>query len=292
LLTSISTSPKIKTRWLVFAETKDFEANMIRAKKHVAAARIVAFLLLGAAILKSIDLVWGTSPRTQYAALLQLILIQVESVLGVWLLSGVQWVAAFRMVICFFAIAGATNLYSLWKGEVSCGCFGRLEVSPAITLAVNGLVVFGYCILVPRSDRWSQIHWKRSWKQVGWLAPLCFVVLLIGVGYRFSRVLFRPSVLEVTSKIDFGIIRSDQSDPQSIALTNKTDRNLNLWGAIATCDCVQFEGLPVVIEPKSTRTVQVTMKRPKKSQVRVSTHFYGDEGIFDEQLVLMARASD
>ncbi len=56
---------------------------------------------------------------------------------GVWLLSGLARQAAALTGVTLFAVLGAVSLYLGLIGQSSCGCFGRIEVSPWWTLAAD-----------------------------------------------------------------------------------------------------------------------------------------------------------
>jgi hypothetical protein len=64
-------------------------------------------------------------------------LVEFEVVLGLWLLSGayarLAWWAA---LVCFLGFA-AFSLASALMGNRSCGCFGNVEVSPWLSLAID-----------------------------------------------------------------------------------------------------------------------------------------------------------
>ena len=63
--------------------------------------------------------------------------VMVEMALGLWLVSGLYRRAAWAAgCVCFVAFGGVT-LYKAVTGEASCGCFGKIEVNPWITLVLD-----------------------------------------------------------------------------------------------------------------------------------------------------------
>ena len=65
-----------------------------------------------------------SSPRLLVAT------IELEIVLGLWLLSGWLPRAVWMTTLAFFGILAAVSLYLALEGQQSCGCFGRVTVSP------------------------------------------------------------------------------------------------------------------------------------------------------------------
>ena len=56
--------------------------------------------------------------------------------LGIWLLCGLFKKAAWLLSILAFSVFILDNIYKIVVGSASCGCFGRVEVNPWITMTV------------------------------------------------------------------------------------------------------------------------------------------------------------
>lgn len=82
---------------------------------------LVAGVLLTAAALK-----WTISA-----------LVVVEIVLGLWLLSGWQWRVARWFAIAWTIALCGVALYKADSGATSCDCFGRVQVNPWLTFALD-----------------------------------------------------------------------------------------------------------------------------------------------------------
>ena len=95
----------------------------------------VGLVLLFAAALKCWD--WLTMPYTH--TIIFSVVVFTEAALGTWLLinshSGTASVAAVIAFACF----AIYSLFQLVQGASSCGCFGRLEVSPAWTFIFDSI---------------------------------------------------------------------------------------------------------------------------------------------------------
>ena len=100
---------------------------------------VLGSVLVVASFLKGFDLL--TDPLAGYDVIgprwLLIVLVGFEWGLGLWLLAGfhprlTRWVA----IACFSVFAGTTLMMAL-AGESSCGCFGRVRVSPWLTLSFD-----------------------------------------------------------------------------------------------------------------------------------------------------------
>jgi hypothetical protein len=95
----------------------------------------VGVLLLGAAALKFHQLM--TTPDLGRHLILSIGLIQAESFLGLWSLSGL-WVQSVRRTSLFlFTIFSIVSAYKAITGTASCGCFGAVGVSPWLVLGLD-----------------------------------------------------------------------------------------------------------------------------------------------------------
>jgi hypothetical protein len=100
---------------------------------------LLAITLSSASVLKGWELAHAWSWSSEW------LIVAVEGILSLWLLAGYRW-GLLRMVLAawFAALAGASTV-KIFRGEVSCGCFGQVQVSPWITLGIDvaALVALG-----------------------------------------------------------------------------------------------------------------------------------------------------
>lgn len=97
---------------------------------------VLALVLLVAAGLKSYQL--ATEPSISPSSrLLDAIVVQIEVTLGCWLLSGWKRLLAWRIALVWFALLAIVSISRAILGSESCGCFGRIPVSPWLTSAFN-----------------------------------------------------------------------------------------------------------------------------------------------------------
>ena len=75
--------------------------------------------------------------------------VEFEILLGVWLLSGLFKRPAWLAALACFAFFCCATLYKALSGAVSCGCFGKIEVSPWYTLVLDVCAVFALLVFPP-----------------------------------------------------------------------------------------------------------------------------------------------
>ena len=64
-----------------------------------------------------------------------------ETLLSLWLVSGIAVHSARRIALVTFVVFGCVTLYLGFSGEESCGCFGRLSVNPWWTFVLDAALV-------------------------------------------------------------------------------------------------------------------------------------------------------
>src|SRR6266496_1571424 len=80
----------------------------------------------------------------------QIALIQGEIALGIWFLFGKARIAAWFTALFLFTVFAGVSFYQGWIGQSSCGCFGRLSVSPWYAFALD--VALLTALLLGRPD--------------------------------------------------------------------------------------------------------------------------------------------
>ena len=90
---------------------------------------VLGLLLLVAAGLKAHQLATEPVPETSLLTSRWFLIIWVETeiVLGLWFLTGLARRAAWGAALACFSVFSLVTLYKALSGDVSCGCFGRVE---------------------------------------------------------------------------------------------------------------------------------------------------------------------
>jgi hypothetical protein len=183
-------------------------------------------------------------------------------------------------VLAFFGILTGVSLYLAVEGQASCGCFGKVEVSPWWTLALDVGILAILLVSRPRDQGTARAltGWRREFLRTAG-AALGFVVVL-GGGFlllnenpqaalaqmRGEPLTVEPAVTDIGSAIR----GTRQAFP--VELRNHADHPIRVVGGTTSCSCITTTDLPLVIPPGENRTLQVTITF-KGSAGRFQHHF-------------------
>lgn len=242
-------------------------------------SRLVGLLLLVAAGLKlsgfNVDPVVRSGQLN--ASWVQLVLIQFEILLGIWLLSGWKQAGSWLATVITFTGFAAYSLYAALIGQTSCGCFGKLPVSPwyAFALDLGVLLILGLCRPL-RQDLWPSS--AAEWRSIA--GDTCLVAIevaaLFGIltlaAYVFvgspAAALARLRGEEVSvypDFVDLGTGESGEIKVAQVEIVNRTNRPIRVVGGTSDCSCTVLGDLPVELGPGDVRSISVQMRMPKSS---------------------------
>jgi hypothetical protein len=157
--------------------------NSPPSRGYVVVRVVLGLLLLTAAGLKGYDL-WSNpvAADTRYLSKnWQIALVEAETLLGLWLLSGLWQFGSWMAAIVGFALLASVSL-DLAVHKRPCGCLGsvgtRLELSAWHTLAVDLMAVSALLWWRPatQTERGAAAH-LSSWWRVAYLALLSLVFI-------------------------------------------------------------------------------------------------------------------
>lgn len=219
------------------------------------------------------------SPRLRFAVM------EAEGLLGLLLLSGWAKRAAWCFAVAFFLVVAGFSLYLGLIGQSSCGCFGRIHVSPwnAFALDLACLAVLGLCrpsFQREQGEVTAASHKLRESFMIavgaGAILIVCFGgVLVAGVGrpgdllarIRGDRVSAEPPVT------DMGSGMAGQTHRFTVRLYNHTNHTIRIVSGTTSCACIATDDLPVSIQPGGSVLVTVRAR------------FKGTPGLFQQQFV-------
>lgn len=148
-----------------------------RSSLHRTSVILLGGAVLLAAAAKAVEQVLAPKPIGA-TSITSIGAIFVESVLAIWMLSGFRATAACRIAICCFSVFAFAALSKGLRGEASCGCFGRFQVSPWTTLALDLIAIpallFG--ITPPTARRGT-----RSFTLTGGASAPILGLLMLGI---------------------------------------------------------------------------------------------------------------
>ncbi len=147
---------------------------------------LVGGVVLLAAGLKTHDLL--ATPRADSASSLrtnaaEFALIAAECLLAAWLLSGRQWPAARGLAIVWMIALCGVSLYKAATGAASCGCFGRFQVNPWITVTLD-VAALGALSLSPIAADAMLGSWRHGALYTWQIILLCALGLVLRSPFR------------------------------------------------------------------------------------------------------------
>ncbi len=201
-------------------------------------------LLIAAAVLKVHEVLTVYFPSWREHGVWEsweffLVQIPVEFALGVWMVSGLfrkaAWLAG---TIAYFGFIGVT-LYKALIGAESCGCFGRVEVDPWITLfAVDVPFALLLVIFRPKGLKLLPPPWPRIGHAIATAIPIFAALIftapmLVAFRPEFTkpedwtaqgtpppRPIVKPKPVDVSDPADVRTDPAPPADPTPIAETD------------------------------------------------------------------------
>jgi len=229
-----------------------------------------------------------SSPRLLVAT------IEIEIIVGLWLLSGWWPRVAWLITLTFFAVLAGVSLYLALARQTSCGCFGEIPVNPWLTFALD-LTIIGALLLARPMDSLElpslaslPALLKIGGGSAGLLALFSgfFLVAFDNPIKALARLRGEPiAVVPSISQLGDGIHGEIRSF--SVQLTNYTEGPICIIGGTANCSCIATDDLPLCVGAGETRSLNVRLVF-RGSPGRFVHHFilYTDSR---EQPVVIAR---
>ncbi len=244
-------------------------------------------LVLAAAGMKAYALALDPLVQDWFLASPRLLIavIEVETLLGLWLLSGWSMRAGWVAALGFFAVMAGTSLYLATTGQSSCGCFGQIPISPWLTFGVDLAAVGALLVFrpAPAGDlpgaAWLQRLLKSAVGAAVLLALLAGGALLTFddplealARMRGDSITVQPAVSDAGEGAT-GTVRTFR-----VQLVNHMDRPVRFLGGTTTCSCVATEDLPFIVE------------KGESGSIDLSVRFVGASGRFQHSFALLTDA--
>ncbi len=205
-----------------------------------------------------------SSPRWRLAA------IEMEALLGLWLLAGslpgLLWLAA----MLFFSLLAGVSLYLGIEGQSSCGCFGaKLPVSPWYVLGLDVVSVTSLWLARPLDPVGIIAIFRHSLKYFASYLSVATTAYIVGLsvlayfllpqalaGLRGEAVSVEPPVTDIGSGFR-GDVRYLQ-----LQVVNHTARSIRIVGCLSGCSGVVIlpVDLPKAVPPEGMVAVEIKVK--------------------------------
>ena len=246
---------------------------------------LIGSLLLAAAVLKLQGLAVDPVARVGLfsASWFQVLVIEMEVGLGLWLLWGKHRVGAWLATLATFTTFAGFSFYSGWIGQASCGCFGKLALSPWWAFAVDAVVVVG--LLVVRPPFYSPPRERGFFQAARPMAALVLAYAAIlgamtaGASYGYGSMDAALAQLrgeQITLKpdgVDVGIGPVGDEKEATMEIRNWTDRSMRIIGGTSDCSCVTTRNLPLELAPGATRSISVGVRLPDEPGIFTRSAF-------------------
>jgi len=211
-----------------------------------------------------------TDPYSQESVLLTprllVAVIEVEILLGLWLLSGLAMRAAWLAALAFFAAGAAANVYLAVEGQRSCGCFGAVAVHPWWTVALDVVIVLFLVTVRPAStpalpdSGWLASVATSALGAAAILTVICGVFFLLFDNPTAALAWLRGEAVTVEPYVtDVGEGVAGEWRTFTIRVRNHGNRTVRIFGGTTSCACIATKDLPVDIPPYESRSIRVEM---------------------------------
>lgn len=222
---------------------------------------LLGLLLLVAALLKGLDL--ATDPFLGKAfirqQLLELALIQIETLVGVGLLLGIINRVAWSVSVLFFAAGGVYSAYKLLEKADSCGCFGFVEVHPGITLSID-LVAVIVLLIAPVIDRYLGCKVKSTALRPALINALICLMFTNGVLLASAATVQGRQPLQGNRSVhNFGQMMQGERGLAEFQIMNHARYPIKVLGVRKSCSCTIVEFENRTIEPRESVLLSVEM---------------------------------
>jgi hypothetical protein len=202
---------------------------------------------------------WLSSPRWQVA------IIEGEAFLGLWLLSGRRRRAAWLSALLVLTLLGAASLYLAIDGQRSCGCFGRVEVNPWFTFALDAVAAAALALTLPSRRGGAEPGWHRGPMTTGIRAAVLLGLLAIPLltwGNPADALAWMrgESVTVEPEASDLGAGRIGEERAFRVRLTNRAAHPIRIVGGQSNCSCIATDSLPITLEPRQTQEIEVRIR--------------------------------
>lgn len=150
---------------------------------------LLGSVLLSAAAVKAYHLLFSYTTATTFltSTPVSAFTVEVEILLGFWLLSGFYSRWAYYLVLVYFIGLGGISTYLLTVGAKSCGCFGSFAIHPWYTFLFNLTAISALLLCpIPKSNCLS-INSRPSIAAC-FLVPGTFLMVFFGVAVSNTTI--------------------------------------------------------------------------------------------------------
>ena len=178
--------------------------------------------------------------------------------LGGWLLTTHRSNLAHVTAVGTYATLTSVAAWGWLQGDLSCGCFGPLDVSPRVTVVLDAVILTFLLSARPRNrtfkDELTDIVWLRRF--------LVFAALF------FIGIFVRHELAETSAAVSIPSTIQVPSGPAGsqvelvIPLANTGPVPVSVVGGGTSCKCMTLTDIPSKISPLSELPMKIRIVRP------------------------------
>jgi len=206
---------------------------------------LLGLLLLAAAYQKFRDLTWEPFGKALFIPPgLRIIFIEVEAILGAWLLTGVARRTLWSVSVLYFTILAGVSVYLASHGEPTCGCFGRVAFNPWLAFAIDLAAIGALAVTAPRFGALAEsthTAGASGGRTVALWAAIAFgmvaVVQVVRAGGMAPawEALIAQSVIAEPTVTEIGSGTNEESALFQVTLHNYSDHVVQIIGGTNNC---------------------------------------------------------
>ncbi len=196
-----------------------------------------------------------------------LIAVPLELGLGVWLVSGLFRKAGWLLGVLSFGFFVGVTAYKAITGELTCGCFGKINVNPWMTLLTIDVPLFVLLLIFfPRREKLLPPPWPHPFHCLAVAIPACLFIGALVPTLAFNKPPDRSEKYVVIKPGNWQI--NPKPKPDEVTIT--VDPNLE-------------PNLPIVVDEPNTSEA-VTAAQPDANDIPEWTLMLNHVDIADQLL--------
>jgi hypothetical protein len=195
-----------------------------------------------------------------YTPALQFLAVQIELILGAWLILGLWRTTAWLAACVLLTTLATLSFLSVLRGQSDCGCFGSLKVHPGWTTVLN----LGMLGLLLRFR--PQVKWTQNFGSIGVAAVLALAaagLAIVANGPLGDRLLARwqgRTIYFASSIVQAGEEPVGTKKRLAATVTNASSQDIRLIGGSVSCSCTTTQNLPVTVPAESSLEVEIELQ--------------------------------
>ena len=205
---------------------------------------------------------------------LEIVTVEYEFLLALLLLLGIFPKIIRLITIGTFLLFLAITARLVWLSADSCGCFGKLQVEPRITLGLDLAVILTLFFAKVHAPR--KLLSKLQYRLLS-LGVLLTLIPLGFMGYPNPPVIVEHPLVHQTTReepkmeYDFDYVEPLSIHRFAFEIVNPTGQNWRILSVETECDCLIALEPPVLVQANGKQVLPMEFHVPKEKQFYMKT---------------------